>query len=210
MEQRSYWSSVANDRNFTTEFNEKVFSQYVTKDAQILDVGCGYGRTLNELYQAGYKNLVGVDSSIGMLERGRREFPHLKFMQNDTDLPFENDSFDVVIIFGVLTSVVDNVSQKALIKEIYRVLKSDGIIYVNDFLINTSLIYKLKYKKYEKIFCTYGIYKLDDGGVLRHHKEEYIFDLLSCFKILDYRKLKFKTTGGNISNGFYFIGEKYV
>lgn len=146
MEQRSYWNSVANDRDFTTEFNEKVFSQYVTKDAQILDVGCGYGRTLNELYQAGYKNLAGVDSSIGMLERGRREFPHLKLMQNDIGLPFENDSFDVVIIFGVLTSVVDNVSQKALIKEIYRVLKSNGIIYVNDFLINTSLIYKLKYK----------------------------------------------------------------
>lgn len=210
MNQKDYWNSVADNRNFTTTFQQDAFSKYVDKDAEILDVGCGYGRTMNELYHAGYKHLIGVDSACEMLNRGRKEYPYLNFLQNDTLLPFDDNRFDAVILFGVLTSVVDDASQNLLIKEIHRVLKTNGIIYVNDFLINNHFPYKLKYKKYVRKFHTYGIYQLDDGGILRHHDEKYILDLLSCFHTLAYEPVKFKTTGGNVSNGFYFIGEKDV
>lgn len=207
MTQNDYWNSVANEKIFTTTFQEKEFSKYVGTNSRILDVGCGYGRTMEELYCAGYKNLVGVDSASQMLERGKREFPYLKFVKSDDKLPFDNDTFDAVILFGVLCSVVNEDMQHSLLNEIKRVLKPDGIIYVNDFLINTDFVYKLRYKKFEKEFGTYGIFKLDDGGILRHHTEEYIKNLLSGFKKMEYKKLKFKTTGGNISNGFYFIGK---
>lgn len=39
------------------------FSNYVKRDQVILDVGCGYGRTLDELYHNGYRNLIGIDFS---------------------------------------------------------------------------------------------------------------------------------------------------
>ena len=207
MNQSDYWSSVADSRNFTTIFDEKIFGNYVDKDSKILDVGCGYGRTLNELYNAGYQNLVGVDSSAGMLERGRREFPYLSFVQNDTDLPFDDDSFDAVILFGVLCSVVNENAQRNLIDEIRRVLKPNGIIYVNDFLINNDIKSAFKYAKFIMKYNTYGVFELKDGGILRHHTEKYIKDLLTNFEELEYRKTKFKTVSGNISNGFYYIGK---
>lgn len=206
MNQKEYWNSVAEKRNFTTTFQENEFCKYVDRNAKILDVGCGYGRTMNELYMNGYKNLVGADTAIEMINRGKREFPYLEFVESGDKLPFDDNTFDAVILFGVLCSAVSDDAHLNLINEIKRVLKPKGIIYVNDFLINTSISYKLCYKKYEKEFGTYGVFKLNDGGVLRHHTEKYILELLNCFDTLEYKKLKFKTVSGNISNGFYFIG----
>ena len=50
MEQKEYWNSIADKKEFTTPFDLNEFSNYVKKDMKILDVGCGYGRTLSELY----------------------------------------------------------------------------------------------------------------------------------------------------------------
>lgn len=143
-----------------------------------------------------------------MVERGKRDYPYLKFVNNDSCNNFESDSFDAVILFGVLTCVVDNSSQADLIKGIKRVLKPGGILYINDFLLNTDLRNKVRYKVYETQFDNYGVFKNAEGGVLRHHSEAYIKQLLSDFEELEYEKLVFKTMNGNISNGFYFIGRK--
>ncbi len=83
-----------------------------------------------------------------MLNRGKREFPYLQFVQSSESLPFDGNTFDAVILFGVLCSVVYEEAQIDLINEIKRVLKPDGIIYLNDFLINTSIHYKLRYKRF--------------------------------------------------------------
>ena len=49
MDQREYWDSAAEKKEFTTPFQAEAFAEYVGKDAFIADIGCGYGRTLNEL-----------------------------------------------------------------------------------------------------------------------------------------------------------------
>ena len=78
MEPRDYWNSVAETKTFTTPFDAALFARYVPSlDAKILDFGCGYGRTLAELAQAGYRNLCGVDLSDKLIERGKRLFPTL-------------------------------------------------------------------------------------------------------------------------------------
>ena len=46
MKQEEYWNSVSKEKEFTTSFQAGEFSKYVKKDSIILDVGCGYGRTL--------------------------------------------------------------------------------------------------------------------------------------------------------------------
>ena len=55
MEQKDYWNSVSETKQFTTPFQTNEFANHLSRNAVILDVGCGYGRTLDELYCLGYK-----------------------------------------------------------------------------------------------------------------------------------------------------------
>ncbi len=208
MNQNEYWNLVAEEKNFTTVLDVQLFSRYVSKDYKILDVGCGYGRILNELAEAGFTDLTGVDSAKNMIKRGLREYPELNLVANpDGVIPFENNFFDSVILFGVLTCVPDNESQQKLLNNIKKVLKPGGIIYINDFLLNSGFKRRLFYKNAQKKTGIYGAFKTYDGATVRHHAEDYILELLSDFKTLEYKKFVIPTMNGNKSNSFGFIGE---
>lgn len=207
MIQKDYWDSVAEKKQFTTPFQSGELCKYLNMNSRILDVGCGYGRTLDELYQMGYHNLLGIDFAEGMIQRGKRQFPYLDLRLKETsaiDLP--DHSVDAVILFAVLTCIRSNEEQKDLITEIRRVLKPGGILYVNDFLLNTDERNLNKYQKFADKYQNYGVFELPEGAICRHHSEEWIRELLSGFQELRYEPLTFTTMNGNISNGFYFIG----
>ena len=63
-----------------------------------------------------------------------------------------------------------------------------------------------RYKQFEAIYHTYGVFELSEGAILRHHSEEWIKELLSGFHILCCKHLTFTTMNGHTSNGFYYIG----
>ncbi len=66
----------------------------------------------------------------------KKQFPHLNLTCTDSKtLPYQDDSFDAVIILAVLTSIISDDDQLELISEIKRILKPHGILYVNDFFI---------------------------------------------------------------------------
>lgn len=208
MKQDEYWNSVSQKKEFTTPFQAEAFSKFVKRDSRILDVGCGYGRTLNELYHNGYQNLIGLDFSSGMIERGKQQFPYLdlRVKENDT-IALPDRSVDTVILFAVLTCIQTNDKQEQLLKEIKRVLKPQGILYVNDFLLNTDERNLSRYEKFKEIYGTYGVFELPEGAVCRHHDEAWIKHLLNSFSELEYSHLTFTTMNGHKSNGFYFIGD---
>jgi ubiquinone/menaquinone biosynthesis C-methylase UbiE len=107
----------------------------------------------------------------------------------------------------VLTCIRNNDEQKALISEIRRVLKKDGILYMNDFLLNTDERNVTRYKKFQEKYGNYGVFELPEGAVCRHHSEDWVKELLADFNTLQYEHLTFTTMNGHISNGFYFIGQ---
>ncbi len=209
MNQKDYWDGVSGTKTFTTPFQVEEFAEYVSKDAVILDVGCGYGRTLNELSQSGYRNLIGVDFSEGMIERGKRQFPQLdlRVMENSS-IGLADASVDAVILFAVLTCIPDGAEQRALIAEIRRVLKPGGILYVNDFLLNDDERNLKRYSEFADKYGVYGVFELPEGAVVRHHDEDWIQSLLSDLTKFRYERLTFTTMNGHRSNGFYFIGRK--
>ena len=208
MRQKEYWDSVSEKKEFTAPFQAEEFAEYVKQDSCILDVGCGYGRTMNELYQRGYRNLTGIDFSAGMIERGKVQFPYLDLrVKEDERIDLPDKSVDAVILFAVLTCIRTDEEQKKLIAEIQRVLKPRGILYVNDFLLNTDERNVSRYEKYWKTYGIYGVFELLEGAVCRHHNEAWIRQLLNPFSQLEYSHLTFTTMNGHQSNGFYFIGE---
>lgn len=209
MKQEEYWDSVSGQKEFTTPFQEEEFSKYVKRDSYILDIGCGYGRTLDELYHNGYHNLIGIDFSSGMIERGKKQFPYLDLrVKKDTKIDLPDASVDAVILFAVLTCMRTNEEQEQLLSEIKRVLKPQGILYVNDFLLNTDERNLLRYEKYKETYGVYGVFELSEGAVCRHHNETWIKQLLKDFLEVEYSRLTFTTMNGHKSNGFYFIGKQ--
>lgn len=208
MRQEEYWNRVSEKKEFTTPFQAEEFSKYVKKDDCILDVGCGYGRTLDELYQNGYRNLMGIDFSTGMIERGKQQFPYLDLrVKDNAEISLPDASIDAVILFAVLTCIRTNEEQEQLLTEIKRVLKPQGILYVNDFLLNTDERNLTRYAKYKETYGIYGVFELPEGAVCRHHDERWIKQLLKDFSEQEYSHLTFTTMNGNQSNGFYFIGQ---
>lgn len=208
MKQQEYWNSVSEKKEFTTPFQAEEFSKYVKHESLILDVGCGYGRTLDELYHNGYCGLIGIDFSKGMIERGKEQFPYLDLRVKETDkIDLPDASVDAVILFAVLTCIRSNGEQERLLSEIERVLKPGGILYVNDFLLNTDERNLSRYKQFEKTYGVYGVFELPEGAVCRHHDEAWIKRLLKDFSDLEYSHLTFTTMNGHKSNGFYYIGQ---
>lgn len=209
MEQKEYWNKVSETKQFSTPFQIDEFSKYVKKDDVILDVGCGYGRTLNELYTKGYKNLIGIDFSKGMIERAKKINSDIDFrVMNNSKIDLPDNSVDSVILLAVLTCIVEDKEQEYLVSEIYRVLKKGGAIYINDFLLNNDERNLNRYNEFKNKYNKYGVFELPEGAVCRHHDKEWIKELLKDFKKKIFKEIEYTTMNGNKSNGFYYIGEK--
>ena len=114
----------------TTDFSDQsnwyhLISKYIPNinEKRILDVGCDLGYLLKELAKTG-KSAVGVD------------FRHLNinpasgymFVQADChNLPFEDQSFDLVISLGMLEHVSD---YELAITEMKRVMSPGGYLFL--------------------------------------------------------------------------------
>ena len=116
---------------------ELSFLERYAKDKSVLEVGCGTGVLLERIGNFA-SSARGVDISDGMLERARQRGLDVEFA-SATDLPFEDDSFDVVHSWDFLHHVPD--VPKA-ISEISRVLRPGGrYMAVEPNLINPSILW---------------------------------------------------------------------
>jgi ubiquinone/menaquinone biosynthesis C-methylase UbiE len=91
------------------------------KDKEVLEVGCGTGLILERL-AAQCRAAKGVDLSEGMLEKARARGLDVQF-GTATEIPFDNESFDVTCSFKVLAHVPE--IGKAL-SEMVRVTRRGG------------------------------------------------------------------------------------
>jgi ubiquinone/menaquinone biosynthesis C-methylase UbiE len=97
-----------------------------------LDVGCGTGALASRLAAAGYE-MAGVDPSEGMLEVLRRRAPAIRAVKaSGTDLPFADDSFDLVLSVAVMHHIADPGDVRRTVAEMVRVARPSGRILVWD------------------------------------------------------------------------------
>lgn len=83
-----------------------VFTRFVPKGtAPILDAGCGGGIQSEPLALLGFKPIVGVDLSDGMLDVARAKgiYSELRRMTLGEALDFADDSFAAVVSSGTIT-----------------------------------------------------------------------------------------------------------
>jgi ubiquinone/menaquinone biosynthesis C-methylase UbiE len=207
--QTDYWNSVAKSKEFTTNLNYGLIAPFIKQESNIVDYGCGYGRTLNEFHEKGFNNLTGFDYAAEMISSGKKRFPFLNLkVCQDNKMNIPSDSTDLVLLFAVLTCIIDDEKQQELMDEIQRVLKPGGLIYLNDFLLNDDernlSRYEIGFNKYK----TYGVFELPEGVLLRHHAPLRMKELTKNFIPVVDEKTIFKTMNGHTSNGIIFIGRK--
>jgi SAM-dependent methyltransferase len=208
--QIAYWDSVGATKTFTHPVNRDWLAG-VSSTARILDYGCGYGRVMAELSEHGFSDVSGVDLSPALIERGRRLRPDLRFavLESPPALTCAAASFDVVVLFAVLTCVPDDDAQRALVAELSRVLVPGGLVYVSDVLLQDDMRNHRRYTAHVQQFGTpYGVFATDDGAVCRHHDIAQLRDLLCDFDPVDENRIEVATMNGHRSQAVQLLGRK--
>lgn len=98
-----------------------------SKDASILDAGCGTGLVGEVLVQNGFQTIDGLDYSQDMLDQAEKKGIYKSLLQADLTqkLQIEDNTYDAVISVGTFTC--GHVGPEAL-EELVRVTKPGGLI----------------------------------------------------------------------------------
>lgn len=155
---QSFYDRIADVHNLTMKINRyrssvanflQSLDLPINDESLILDAGSGTGIMTLGLQAAGYqsKKCVALDLSFNLLEVSREEFGKDKnadakniapVQGNVLEMPFGNDTFDLILTCGVL----EYVPLAEGIKEMARVMKSGAklvLILVKSSLVGTFL-----------------------------------------------------------------------
>ena len=98
--------------------------------ASVLDLGCGPGNsTGNIAAKFPSAQVMGLDPDENMLERARKEHPHLRFVQGSApaDLPGLGQTFDLVFSNACIHWIKE---QEELIRGVHAILHENGVFAV--------------------------------------------------------------------------------
>lgn len=135
-----FYSQIAHLYDVTRPLPESIAAQIGDRILQIVEAkpGIGTGRIGLPIIQKGY-SYTGIDISKEMMEELRRKFSqmpqNLTLIQGDaSSLPFEDNSFDVVLTTHVLHCLADPLVG---LSEIRRVLKPKGVYLACENLLSS-------------------------------------------------------------------------
>lgn len=109
----TFWSA-------SEEQTRALLLPYLTENTKILDVGVGLGRLLEKFPN---HQRYGMDISTSYLPIAKQKGIDVCFSKIE-DMPYRDNSFDIVICTDVLEHVLD---LKLALDQIYRVLKTGGV-----------------------------------------------------------------------------------
>jgi predicted TPR repeat methyltransferase len=105
----------------------ELLARHVGREARILDAGAGTGLVAKALRPLGYRNLVGIDCSRGMLARAEEKgvYDALYCADLEQPLAFPTASFGAVVSVGVFTY---GHVQASCLDELIRVTAPGGFV----------------------------------------------------------------------------------
>lgn len=141
------------------------------QEKQVLEIGLGQGADSEQIIKRGAK-WSGLDLTPESIARVQtrlslRQLPYQSIKQGSVlQIPYEENSFDIVFSHGVLHHVPDI---KTAQREIHRVLKPDGILIVMlyarwslNYLVSISIVRRLG-------LLALHLLNQDPGGILGQH-----------------------------------------
>jgi len=119
--------------------NKYGFSNLFNK--RILEMGCGGGGVLTEFvfFGASPDNLFGVDLLFDRLKQANFVLPKTHFANADGScLPFSPDTFDLVMQYTAISSILDLDIRRSICADLIRVTRPGGLILSYDFWLNPT------------------------------------------------------------------------
>ncbi|MFC1624880.1 class I SAM-dependent methyltransferase [Patescibacteria group bacterium] len=182
----------------------RIRSDSIQKKKNILDLGCGDGALIYDLYEKGKinskTNLYGIDINPRNIEIIRKKFPRCSFQVADAEkLPYKNSFFDFVYSWMVIEHVRN---PQKMVSEISRVLKKNCNCYVSSIMKKPWAVYFYRnngkfvldpthinefesIEEYKQVFLNNGFKIISFSKVMRSYSVvELILKLLLKIKIL--------------------------
>jgi len=180
-----FWDKASKNYDKTEERFEYIHSKsrentkkYLKDSNIVLDYGCGTGTTSCEIANR-VKEIHAIDISSKMIEIAKRKavaskVENINFVQTDIfDKRYKKESFDVILAFNMLHTVID---PQVVMRRIYELLKPEGLFIsvtpcLRDkmsFLVNVQI-------QLVRILCKIGIIPIP----IRRLKSSELDDLIA-------------------------------
>jgi len=128
-------------------WNYRRFFSSLSKDAAILDIGCGLGQFLYWLNKEGFHNITGIDISKSQVELALKLQPQLNIHHVDNPIDFlaqHPGEFSVI----TLNDVLEHMELDQLIptmQAVHHALKDDGLVVIKTVNSAYPLGYSQRY-----------------------------------------------------------------
>ncbi|MEK4029707.1 class I SAM-dependent methyltransferase [Pseudobacillus sp. FSL P4-0506] len=115
-------------------------TEEINNTSYVLDVGCGTGQTAAYLADRYGAKVMGMDINPIMIEKAKKRMKKhrlpVEIIQGSIEnFPLPDETFDVIISESVLAFA----NKPRSLKEIFRLLKSDGRFIANELTVNKHL-----------------------------------------------------------------------
>jgi len=153
-----------------------------TKYESLLDCGCGDGGTIYSLKTQGFlenKNVYAIDLSKNRVEIVKEIYPKANVFIDNVETM--KSIFDNSIDFLISEQVIEHVDQIKMLRNIDRVVKKNGIVYL-------TTVFKKWYGWY--FYKNNGKWVLDPTHLREYKKDSELLDLIdkNKFEILENNK----------------------
>lgn len=159
--------------------------------AKLLDVGCAEG-VISFFLSPHFKSVVGADVdkiAIGRAKKNKKKNLTFRLLNSDGSFPFRDRAFDIIVANQIYEHAED---PKLLMKEIRRVLKSDGICFLgagNRLVVKDAHYPNLPFVSWIPIWFANQYVRLSNSGEYYEPRLRTIFGIrkiLKGFTIEDY------------------------
>ena len=125
--------SFDRSREFYWEgFNDAL--EFIGNNSKILDLGCGNARFFKFLKENEVNvNYLGVDNNPNFIEKNKENYPKAKFKNLDviTSLNQIQDTFDVIVVFGVTHHIPSKEYRKMWFEQAIKLVEKGGYIVIS-------------------------------------------------------------------------------
>jgi alkylated DNA repair protein alkB family protein 8 len=177
-----------------------------SKKGELLEVGCGSGRHLVFAQALGFSSLKGIDYALGLIDICKEKNLNVE-CADLRDLPFDNQSFDLLLCIAVLQHLTSGADREKGLRELRRVMREDAQLLLSIWLKPEKMNEK-KFREVEKNLFRVSLDKEEE----RYY---YFFEEGECEELFKKVGLKIKERileerDGKQKNVYYVLEKQLI